>query len=301
MAKTVTTNQLNPGDVFVIRGNVIHSRIASRIEGTELEEENKREIQRGRLSNDNLKPYTRLSVCNARVELVTPGATAQLLQTYANESFYVSTVAAYTGNNFQGRNKSPFSLPWVCVDTGNNNEVVKIDKLEGELDAGLDVSLYMRVFATKSKTASNGVALEGVIVHEPIRYRTAAVGDPSGLLGAFGIKMIRDSAAPTASGTPAQAPRTAAPMQQPQATGYQPQQPQAGTMPAPAPGQNVYSSQPGYAAQQPRAQPQPGYQAQQPQAPAGYPGGPFAGPAPSGQPSDPGAGGVLYNPAQRQY
>lgn len=295
MAKTVTTNQLNPGDVFVIRGNVIHSRIASRIEGTELEEENKREIQRGRLSNDNLKPYTRLSVCNARVELVTPGPTAQLLQTYANESFYVSTVAAYTGNNFQGRNKSPFSLPWVCVDTGNSNEVVKIDKLEGELDAGLDVSLYMRVFATKSKTASNGVALEGVIVHEPIRYRAAAVGDPSGLLGAFGIKMVRDGAAPApaAAGAPNynQVPQ-AAPMQQPQ-TGYPAQQPQAGPMPAPAPGQNVYSSQPAYAPQPQQA----GYAGQ----PQGTPGGPFAGPMPGAQPADPGANGVLYNPAQRQY
>ena len=48
--RTVNTDNLQPDSMFLIRGNVVFSRVMSQIDGDELQEDIKRETAHGRLN-----------------------------------------------------------------------------------------------------------------------------------------------------------------------------------------------------------------------------------------------------------
>lgn len=247
---------LVPGETVYVRGKTAFTRIASLIEGAELERRNSR-------SNSlykNQKPYVNMSITEPVIEPADP-ANYTFNEKFHNERIYVNNNGV---PSFQ-RDFTTKILPMVFLDQGekddNGNTVLQqINPLEGELAQGQDVTLVLNHYAT---TTGTGIGLQAVIVHEPeIRYSVSGI---SGQLAARGL-VISGSVTPqrgaeaapnntgvvgtTDNGLPAM------PTQQQQA----PQQPQAPQNY----GQQQPQQQPNYNQQQ---APQGGYAPQQPQQP----------------------------------
>lgn len=161
MPKTINNNQLTPDATYLVRGQVGFSRISRPTTDKEREDANRRRTHKID------KNYTTMSIYNAQVLARNPQAPT-LEERYAAECLYKSSSPNYPGNNFTAMNKSKY-LPKVGVLTPtpeNANNYVEIIP-EGELAAGLDVTLVMRVFKGQG---NNGVTLDRVLVNEPIRY-----------------------------------------------------------------------------------------------------------------------------------
>lgn len=166
--RTVNTNMLTPNKTIMIRGKLTYSRVTKFIDGDELRKDNQRRAQRN--LPEISKPYTTASICNATVLYENPNQKTPE-DIYAEESLYQSTSPTNTGWNFQGMNKGKI-LPYIAVMRPDGTTADQI-KPEGELAAGLDVTLVLRVFAAKP---NNGVGLDGIIVNEPIRYYNGGLG-----------------------------------------------------------------------------------------------------------------------------
>lgn len=163
--RTISTNQLTPGRIFRVRGKVGFSRLTSRIEGEELQQDIQRRRSKGWLPIE--KPYTTITINQAEV-IVTDRNNIQPEEQYAIESLYTSSSQRGQGGySYTANNKGTRSLPYVAVARAGAQSVVDQIQPEGELANGLDVTLVMRVFKGKPNI---GVSLDGVIVNEPIRY-----------------------------------------------------------------------------------------------------------------------------------
>jgi hypothetical protein len=112
--------------------------------------------------------YTSISLYNAQVIAKDPN-NPSIEERYAAECLYRSSSANYPGNNFSAMNKS-HNLPKVGVFNPQTNAYDEI-KLDGELAAGLDVTVVMRV---SKGQGNNGVSLDTVLVNEPIKYYQGA-------------------------------------------------------------------------------------------------------------------------------
>ena len=159
MARTVSHNQLTPGSVFFVRGQVGFSRITRH---TTDEERDKDNLRRMHKIDRN---YTTISVYNAQVLAKDP-ANPTLEEIYGLESCYNSSRnAEYPGLNYTGMNKSKF-LPKVgLIGEGcdpNNHPSYDEIQLSGELAKGTDVTLVLRVFTGQG---NNGVALDTVLIN----------------------------------------------------------------------------------------------------------------------------------------
>lgn len=205
--RTVSTNQLTNGAYFAVRGNVSFSRIATRIEGDELEQDKQRRRARGWIPVE--RPYTTMTINNARVIYYHGPQNKRNEEIYAEESLYTSQRNAGAGFFFSAQNRGR-KLPWVGVLDADGKTVNQVPNLEGELANGLDVTLIMRVFQGKP---NKGVSLDGVIVHEPIRYFNFE--QPGNGLSELGLKFN-----PAPVQTPAQYPATTAPAQPESAANY---------------------------------------------------------------------------------
>lgn len=159
MARTVLNNQLTPGSVFFVRGQVGFSRITRH---TTDEERAKDNLRRTHKVDKN---YTTISVYNAQVLAKDP-AHPTPEEIYGLEGCYNSSRAAdYPGLNYTGMNKSQF-LPKVGLivegcDPNNHPSYDEI-QLNGELAKGTDVTLVLRVFAGQG---NNGVSLDTVLIN----------------------------------------------------------------------------------------------------------------------------------------
>lgn len=162
--RTVKTNDLTPGDTFLIKGNLSRSRLATQIEGEELAQENKRRRSYGMPPVN--RAFTSASVYNAQVLYSTPGEKTPA-EIYAEESLFKSKLNKFSGDNFAALNKGK-ALPFIATKKPHEAPA-KAVVLEGELARGLDVILIMRVYGTSH---NNGITLDGVIINEPIRYWT---------------------------------------------------------------------------------------------------------------------------------
>ena len=163
--RTISTNQLTPGRIFLVRGKVGFSRLTSRIEGEELQQDIQRRRSKGWLPIE--KPYTTITINQAEV-IVTDRNNIQPEEQYAIESLYTSSSQRGQGGySYTVNNKGTRSLPYIAVTRAGAQGVVDQIQPEGELANGLDVTLVMRVFKGKPNI---GVSLDGVIVNEPIRY-----------------------------------------------------------------------------------------------------------------------------------
>lgn len=161
MTETIKTNQLTPNRKFFVRGKVVYSRIASKIDGKELIEANIKATQRGQ--KPNAKPYTRIQISQAEVVPTDPnGYTIE--EQYAQSKFFVSRTHQERGQQFSKDNAG--HLPKIYVKDLQTGEYNQIEN-KGELAHGLDVTLMLRPYTTSTNT---GVSLDAILVNEPIRY-----------------------------------------------------------------------------------------------------------------------------------
>lgn len=274
--RTVDTNKLAPNSTFMIQGILKYARLASKIDGEELQRDIQRQQARGS-RYPITRPYTTATICEAQVTHANPNAPTPE-DIYATESLYQSTAQGYTGYCFSANNTGN-NLPWIGVRNpdGSVQEIIP----EGELASDQRVTLMMRIYKTRQ---NNGVSLDGVIIENtPVKYY--AGGNSIAALSARGIAfhpVDRPAPAvqPQAQGN---VPAPVAPPANDQtaySAGQQPQQP-AYNQPAPAYGQPTY------------AQPQMNYSQPQPQ--QAEP--PFTPNGVQGSESQ----GIRYNPNDRQY
>jgi len=165
--KTYTTNDLNPGDVFYIKGVTNFSRISKQIDGEDLARSIERERQRGS-KYPTTEPHTLMTIDNAKVWVKDPKNLSKV-EVFARESCFEITNRETGAKTirFTGRNKSP-QLPKVLVVDPENRKVYNEVRLDKEPDNGLKVTLVMRVF--KTNKGNNGVSLDAVMFDEPLRY-----------------------------------------------------------------------------------------------------------------------------------
>lgn len=170
--RTVDTNQLTAGTIFMVRGKMSYSRIASQIAGEELAKDIAKHNKRGWYPVTT--PYTQATISNAEILFKDPNSLSNE-EIYAKESLYQkNNQSPAEGFYFRALNKGN-RLPYIGVREPNSNVVNQINP-EGELAVGLDVTLVLKVF---QGNPNKGVSLEGIIVNEPIRYYNA--GDGAGL------------------------------------------------------------------------------------------------------------------------
>lgn len=158
--RTVSNKDLRPNEVYQVRGKIGYSHITRPTTDEERIEANKRRY------HPIDKNYTTITIHSAYIIPASGDPNNLTLEEkYGSECFYASSSPNYPGNNYNAINKSP-RLPRVGVlqnQPGMYQEIIP----EGELAAGLDVTLVMRVFKGQG---NNGVTLDMVLVNEPIRY-----------------------------------------------------------------------------------------------------------------------------------
>lgn len=161
----IHNSMLTPNTQLLIRGKVDYCRITSHIEGDELEKDKERKSKMGVTPID--KPYTSITIENPVVQLMNdqqPTIDEQYLMGKIYETKSEPKIKKYTANS-----KSPY-LPSVSVVRPDNPTVADQIKPKGELDKGLDVTLVLRVFESHN---NKGLALDLIMVNEPIRYFTS--------------------------------------------------------------------------------------------------------------------------------
>lgn len=205
----IQTNQLTPGAIFAIRGQVGFSRITR-----PCTDEERIKANATKTHKDD-KNYTSMTLYNAQALAKNP-AQPTLEECYGNQSLYLAKKRAqdYPGPNFTGKNKSS-NLPKVAVVDANQPGVYKElpNGLPGELAKGTDVTLIMRVFSTSS---NNGVSLDTVLINTPDYQLFGNNAEAqSALLAEYGITY---EAAPASDRQPA--PATNVANEQTQANGF---------------------------------------------------------------------------------
>lgn len=166
--RTVTINELIPNKVILVKGELTHSRLASHLEGEELEKDNENRRAHGAMPVS--KAHTKASVCNAQVHYKDKKNPSPE-EIYIEESLYESSRAdKYPGKNYSCTNKTK-ELPYIVVKRAEEAIADRVI-LEDELASGQKVSLIMRVF--KSPNGNNGISLDGLVIHDgPVKYRGA--------------------------------------------------------------------------------------------------------------------------------
>ena len=162
----LTTDDIPDNEVILVTGIVEFSRIRSRLEGKELEEDNKRKIQHGMIADD--KPHTSLSISGAAVVPQNPGALT-VGEQYIQQKFYASPKNPQKGLNFTGKNRGN-SLPAVYARDAAKPDAITEIIPEGELASGQRVTLTLRCFGSKKPGVHKGMSLDGVICEETPKY-----------------------------------------------------------------------------------------------------------------------------------
>ncbi|MET3172901.1 UNVERIFIED_ORG: hypothetical protein ABIB52_000729 [Arthrobacter sp. UYCu721] len=174
----VTASQLTPNTTVHIKGKLTYSRLAKLVDGEDLIKADANRVKNG--MSPIGRAHTSVNLSDAEVVFANP-AGPTLEETFVNERRYVSSKHADHGQCYSMDNKST-NLPIVAVQNaaGEAEQVI----LEGDLAAGLEVTLVLRVY--KPKGYSNcGLSLDLVLLHEPVRYYNPGVN--TGELAARGI------------------------------------------------------------------------------------------------------------------
>lgn len=170
---SIPNSALTVNTQIFVQGEVVFSRIASHIAGDELKKDKERKMRQGITPID--KPYTTITITNAKIIPATPG-NLTLEEQYIQEKLYVSkNTPVTTGTtpiyNYTINSKSPF-LTTISQYNDETKYANQIDIKGQELAVGLKVILCLRIFQNKNFT-NKGVALDNIIVMEPIRFYQA--------------------------------------------------------------------------------------------------------------------------------
>ena len=166
--KTIRTNQLTPGNTYLVGGRIAFARLARQTTDEERARDNERRRQASPKAIAVERNYTTATIYAAEVYCTDPN-NPTLEERYASECMYISkSKKNYTGSCFTGMNKGDY-LPRIYLKdpaTGQFNEIT----LEKELANDLHVTLVMKVFP--GLNGNNGVSLESVLVDDPegIKY-----------------------------------------------------------------------------------------------------------------------------------
>lgn len=196
---TISAESLQPNVTVIVRGKTTFSRIASLIQGKELE----KRVSNSKSLYPTREPHTSISV--SEPQIVSLGGDAGLTreEQHVQERFYTSKSGANQGKAMFGiDNKSPY-LPTVLApdeeNPGSHTQVV----LERDLDAGLDVTLVLKTFAPKGGYQKKGIGLQQVILNEPLRYYSQGIDESA--LSAIGVTVAGPLTQVSANDAPATA------------------------------------------------------------------------------------------------
>lgn len=233
---TININSIEPGTTVYIDGIVDYSRIASRIEGAELEADNAKKISRRMQPVD--KPHTRLTVRSATVayekgiDAAGNPIEPTLAEQFIAEKLYQSTLHPNKGLCYTGMNKTK-NLPEIYCRENSASKMLEPVEVGNEIAVGTKVTLAMRFFATNQ---NNGVSLDAVIVNQkPVPFSNNG-SIMASALAARGFQVVPASAE-TADAMRAQLNSTPAPESPvpPVAAPYMQPAPAAPAAVAPAP------------------------------------------------------------------
>lgn len=174
----VSANQLTPNTTVHIKGKLTYSRLAKLVDGDDLTKVDAMRAKNG--MNPIGRPHTSVNLAEAEVVFADP-ANPTPEEIFVSERRYTSSKHPDHGQSYSMDNKST-NLPIVGVKNaaGEVEQVI----LEGDLAAGLEVTLVLRVYKPKGY-ANCGLSLDLVLLHEPIRYYNPGVN--AGELAARGI------------------------------------------------------------------------------------------------------------------
>lgn len=161
----VSATQLTAGSVVFIRGKLGFARLTRLFEGADLVARDQQKTSRG--MNPVGKPHTTATVTQANVQFKDP-ANPTLEERFVEERFYDSTKNPASGKNYSIDSKGT-GLPVIAIPSDAGDGKVVQDTSGRELANGLDVTLVLRVYKPKG-FSNHGLALEQVIVNEPVQY-----------------------------------------------------------------------------------------------------------------------------------
>lgn len=152
---------IQPNQRFFVKGQVQYSDVSQLVDGERLEQQ--REIR----GNDNLQPYTSITVINP--EIVTRNGQKTETEMAVESNHFYTTKREPNVMHFQGtRNKyknarRPYTLPWIAVGALKTKHVRQLQLHKGEeVVQGRTVILCLRTFQGRQNKV--GTILDGVVV-----------------------------------------------------------------------------------------------------------------------------------------
>jgi hypothetical protein len=164
----VNATQLTPNTTVHIKGKLTYSRLAKLVEGADLAAVDARRAKDG--MSPIGRPHTSVNLAEAEVVFADP-ANPTLEELFVHERRFISAKHPERGQSYSMDNKST-NLPIVGVK--NADGTVEQVILEGDLAAGLEVTLVLRVYKPKG-FPNCGLSLDLVMLHEAPRYYNAGI------------------------------------------------------------------------------------------------------------------------------
>lgn len=182
---TINDNQLTEGALIFVKGILNYSRLASKIEGKELEADKQRKQQHG--INPVDRPYTTATISEA--EVVPQDANNPTIEDKFVQEHMFRSKNGQGGMKYSINNTGSI-LPRIAVinEKGTFDEITP----KGELANGLKVMLVLRVYKSKNFNRKS-LSLQRVLVMEPIRYYSSNQIDEQMVARGITINSLSDS------------------------------------------------------------------------------------------------------------
>lgn len=190
--KTIMSNipaeQLIPGTSVAVVGTTTYSRLASLIDGAELDRRIKQQSDRGSLYPVDV-PHTTIDLLDPEIKPADPSGQLNINEQFVQSKFYDrknGQNAGHKGYNIDDKSKS---LPTVFAPSTQNPGTYEQLVLENDLAAGLKVMVIIDVFTSKDRNgrerAKKGLGMNQVVVLEEPKFYVPGVNTEA--LAAHGI------------------------------------------------------------------------------------------------------------------
>lgn len=184
----IPAEQLIPGTSVAVVGTTTYSRLASLIDGPELERRMKQQSDRGSLYPVEV-PHTTIDLLDPQIKPADPSGQLNINEQFIQSKFYDrknGQNAGHKGYNIDDKSKS---LPTVFAPSTQNPGTYEQLVLENDLAAGLQVMVIIDVFTSKDRNgrerAKKGLGMNQVVVLEEPKFYVPGVNTEA--LAAHGI------------------------------------------------------------------------------------------------------------------